>query len=204
MECAIPGHGPWCSVQSGSESTDTENQRKLVGSSVTFAALYNEHFAFVWRNLRRLGVAETGLRDAAQDVFLVVHRRMHEFAGRGSVQAWLYSILRRVAADHRRRVRRKDITDAEPLDAVQDACEPGPESRAERSEAVKLLLKLLGELDEEKRDVLVLVDLEGLSVPQAAEAANCNLNTAYSRLRAARQAMQQALERHRANEWRPS
>src|SRR5512146_2914504 len=99
---------------------------------LTFEEVYEEHFAFVWRNLRRLGVTEAGLRDAAQDVFVVVHRRMHEFAGRGSVQAWLYSILRRVAADHRRRARRKDILDAEPLDTVVDSGEPGPESRAER------------------------------------------------------------------------
>lgn len=191
-------------MRASSEPTEPENQRKLACGAVSFAAIYNEHFAFVWRNLRRLGVAEAGLRDAAQDVFLVVHRRLHEFECRGSTQAWLYSILRRIAADHRRRVRRKDITDVEPLDSVVDPGEPGPESRAERSEAVQLLLRLLGELDEEKRDVLVLVDLEGLSVPEAAEATNCNVNTAYSRLRAARQAMQQALERHRTNEWRSS
>ena len=196
------GHSLIAPVQTSANLSDDPNPRKQVGCSVSFAALYKDQFAFVWRNLRRLGVAESRLRDAAQDVFLVVHRRLHEFEGRGSVQAWLYSILRRVAADHRRGELRKGMADSESPETLADAHEPGPESRALRSEAVRLLCKLLGELDEDKRDLLVLVDLEGLSVPEAAGAVNCNLNTAYSRLRAARQAMQMGFAQHRAEDWR--
>jgi RNA polymerase sigma-70 factor (ECF subfamily) len=170
---------------------------------VSFATLYSEHFAFVWRNLRRLGVPEVGLRDAAQDVFLVVHRRLAEFEGRGTIEAWLYSILRRVAADHRRRGRRKDLGEQQQAEGVADASESGPEAKAARGEALQLLLKLLNQLDEDKREVLVLVDLEGMSVPEAAEVVGCNLNTVYSRLRAARQAMQEGLELYRSDEWSP-
>ena len=177
-----------------------ESPNATMPRDVNFAALYRDRFAFVWRNLRRLGVPEVALRDAAQDVIIVVHRRLAEFTGSGSVEAWLYSILRRVAADHRRRARRKDLTDVEQPETVIDDHEPGPEGRAARSQAVQLLLQLLGELDEDKRDMLVLVDLEGLSVPEAAEAVNCNLNTAYSRLRTARQSMQLGFERHSAEE----
>jgi RNA polymerase sigma-70 factor (ECF subfamily) len=177
-----------------------ESPNGTMPQDVNFAALYRDRFAFVWRNLRRLGVAEVALRDAAQDVFIVVHRRLAEFTGRGSVEAWLYSILRRVAADYRRRARRKDLTDVEQPETVIDDQEPGPEGRAARSEAVRLLLQLLRELDEDKCDMLVLVDLEGLSVPEAAQAVNCNVNTAYSRLRAARQSMQAGFERHSAEE----
>lgn len=190
-------------MPSSAELNPIPKERTLEEPNVTFAALYSEHFAFVWRNLRRLGVPESGLRDAAQDVFLVVHRRLTEFEGRGTIQAWLYSILRRVAADHRRRGRRKDLGDHEQAEAIADASDPGPEDRAARGEELQLLLQLLNELDEDKRDILVLVDLEGMAVPQAAEAVSCNLNTAYSRLRAARQQMQEGLERHRAEEWSP-
>ncbi len=197
------GHGTNAIVEMSAELTSTPNERTVAGSTLSFAALYKEHFPFVWRNLRRLGVPESGLRDAAQDVFMVVHRRSNEFEGRGTLQAWLFSILRRVAADHRRHSRRKDLTDAQLTDTLEDPGEPGPESRAARGEAVQLLMKLLDSLDEEKRDLLVLVDLEGLSVPEAAQAVNCNLNTAYSRLRVARQLMQEGLELHRAEEWRP-
>jgi RNA polymerase sigma-70 factor (ECF subfamily) len=162
---------------------------------VTFEALYSDHFAFVWRNLRRQGVAEAALRDAAQDVFLVVHRRLPEFAGRGTLQAWLYSIVRRVAADQRRRHRRKDFGEPAETEGIADARELGPEERAARGEALGLLLSLLDGLDEDQRDALVLVDLEGMSVPEVARALDTNPNTVYSRLRAGRQQMRSGLER---------
>jgi RNA polymerase sigma-70 factor (ECF subfamily) len=163
---------------------------------VTFETVYAEYFAFVWRNLRRLGVAEASLRDAAQDVFLVVHRRLPEFAGHGTLEAWLYSIVRRVAADERRRRRRKGLTEPAEADRVADRREPGPEDLAARGEALRLLLSLLDELEDDKREVLVLVDLEGLSVPEAARALDTNVNTVYSRLRSARQQMLSLLEEH--------
>ena len=168
----------------------------------SFAGLYKSHFAFVWRNLRRLGVPEARLRDAAQDAFLVVHRRLSEFEGRGTVQAWLYSIVRRVAADHRRHISRKSPSVPEPADGLSDETNPDPEDQAARGEEMRLLLQLLEELDPDRRELLILVDLEGLSVTEGAAVLGCNLNTAFSRLKSARQHMQTGLERYRANEGR--
>jgi RNA polymerase sigma-70 factor (ECF subfamily) len=176
--------------------------RAVEQTRVRFADIYSEYFQFVWRNLRRLGIAEAALRDAAQDVFIVVHRRLHEFDGSDGMQAWLYSILRRVAADHRRRGRRKDWTNDEQPDSIIDPREPGPEARASRGEAMRLLVSLLDTLDEEWRDLVVLVDMEGMSVPEAALVVNCNANTAYSRLRSARQVMQDGFDRYLAEERR--
>ena len=170
--------------------------------NVSFAALYKSHFAFVWRNLRRLGVPETRLRDAAQDAFLVVHRRLNEFAGRGTLEAWLYSIVRRVAADHRRHILRKSPGTSEPEAELTDDGELDPEDQAARGEEMRVLLRLLNELDPERREILILVDLEGMSVTEAASILGCNLNTAYSRLRSARQHMQAGFERYRDDEWR--
>jgi hypothetical protein len=69
--------------------------------------LYERHFGFVWRNLRRLGVPEAVAEDAAQDVFLVVHRRQGSYDARWSrVETWLFGIVLRVARNHRRRLRR--------------------------------------------------------------------------------------------------
>ena len=48
----------------------------------SFDEVYEAHFAFVWRVLRTFGVPDTALEDAAQDVFVVVHRRLFEFEGR--------------------------------------------------------------------------------------------------------------------------
>ena len=77
-----------------------------------FRKIYDEHVAFVWRSLRRLGVAESSLKDAVQDVFVVVHRRLGEWQGRAAVTTWLFAIARRVASGYRRRSGRPTSTRA--------------------------------------------------------------------------------------------
>lgn len=196
------GHSSVATVQASAEVNGSPSEPTQSRVQVSFAAIYNDYFEFVWRNLRRLGVAEEGLRDAAQDVFIVVHRRLSEFDGSGRIQPWLYSILRRVASDHRRLARRKGWSNHEQPESIVDPHEPGPEARAVRGEARRLLLRLLGELDEDRRELVILVELEGLNVPEAAHAMNCNLNTAYARLRSARQLMQGGFARYRAEERR--
>ena len=57
---------------------------------------------------------------------------------------------------------------------------------------------MLAELDEPKREVFSLVELEELTVPEVADALEIPLNTAYSRLRMAREAFEAALARHEA------
>ena len=69
-------------------------------------ALYDAHAARVWRTALALGVERVDLDDAVQDVFMVLHRRADDFAGRSAVTTWIYGITRRVAADYRRRARR--------------------------------------------------------------------------------------------------
>jgi RNA polymerase sigma-70 factor, ECF subfamily len=160
---------------------------------LTFQAVYAHHFAGVWRTLRRLGVAEAQLDDAAQDVFVVVHRKLDDFAG-GSVRAWLYAIAVRVASDYRRGAARRKITGLS--HRLADSA-PDPGLRSEVREAVRLLHELLSALDEKKRTVFVLSELEQLSVPEIAEALGVNTNTVYSRLRAARARFELALKRRR-------
>jgi RNA polymerase sigma-70 factor (ECF subfamily) len=69
---------------------------------------------------------------------------------------------------------------------------------AERAQSAQLLQALLDELEEDRRAAFILVDLEELSVPEAADALGVNLNTLYSRVRAARQDLSKALARLRA------
>lgn len=176
------------------------------GECLDFETIYAEHFDFVWRNLRRLGVRGSGLRDAAQEVFIVVHRRLGEFVPHGTIRSWLYSILRRVAAAQRRQYYQRDLasgvrlTDVE--ERVADESHPDPEGYAARGQALRLLLELLECLDDDKRDVLVLVDLEGMSVPEACLTLDVNTNTLYSRLRAARQQMRLGFAQRNLDDWR--
>jgi RNA polymerase sigma-70 factor (ECF subfamily) len=163
-----------------------------------FDAIYDEHFAFVWRNLRRLGVPESSLRDAAQEVFLVVHRRLGDFEGRAPLRTWIYSIVTRVARQNRRTRSRKELRDVEDPERVADTREAAPDERAERGEALGIVLELIAELDEDKRTVLILADLEDMTVPEIAVTVDANVNTVYSRLRAARREIRGALDRRRA------
>lgn len=171
------------------------------GSTFEVAAVYEEHFDFVWRSMRRLGVPERALDDAVQEVFIVVHRRLADFEGRSSLKSWLFAIARRVAKDHRRRASRKDRTVALP-EMLADPRAQSPLEDAERAQAVRLLYQILDGLDDDKREVFILAELEQMAVPEIAAAISVNLNTVYSRLRAARQAFDKALARQQAQQRR--
>jgi RNA polymerase sigma-70 factor (ECF subfamily) len=157
-----------------------------------FEAIYAEHFRNVWRTLRRLGVSEEQLDDAAQDVFIVVDRKLPSFDGR-SPRGWLYAIAVRVASDYRRGAARRATV---PLCETIAAATASPARESEVNESVRLLHVLLGKLDEQKRTVFVLGELEQLSVPEIAALLGENLNTVYSRQRAARAQFDAALKRH--------
>ncbi len=164
--------------------------------STDFDACYEANFDFVARTLRHLGVADAALDDAAQEVFLVVHRRLASFDHAGSIRSWLFSIAVNVARDHRRSIRRKGGHAPLPDDLVDAS--PGPHDALARSEALRLGERLLASLDEERRVVFLMVDYEQMSVPEVASALGVNVNTIYSRLRAARLDFDAALARHRA------
>lgn len=173
----------------------------------SFDDIYEEHFAFVWRNIRRLGVPDAQVDDAVQEVFLVVSQRLGEFEGRAKLKTWIFRILLRVARDHRRTLRRKSPHAASadaPVDPDTLAHEgDSPHDRTEQSERARLVQKLFDELDDDKRVLLVLSELEQQTVPEIAEALGENLNTVYTRLRAARRDFEQLAARERARDgWR--
>jgi RNA polymerase sigma-70 factor (ECF subfamily) len=153
----------------------------------------------VWRSLRRLGVPDRLLDDAAQDVFIVVHRRLAEFEGRSSLKSWLFGIARRVAHDHRRRVSRKERTEELP-EMLPDPHAGTPAADAERAQAMRVLHEILATLDDDKREVFVLAELEQMTVPEISEAIGANVNTVYSRLRAARAGFEAAVQRRLARQ----
>ena len=161
--------------------------------------IYAQHADFVFRNLRRLGVIESAIDDAVQDVFLVVHRRLGDFEARAQVTTWLFGIVLRVAQSYRRSAMRRRArlsdTPASEIDEVPVATSESPIDLLERREATTLLHRLLDELDDDKRAMLVCIELEQMTVPEAAESLGLNLNTAYGRLRAARAAFNDAVAR---------
>lgn len=166
---------------------------------LTFDRVYDAHFAFVWRTARRLGVGESDVSDIAQEVFLVVHRRLDSFERRGAVKTWLYGILRRVVSDYRRTQRRKPsmVGRAEAIEPdAWSSTGKTPDQNAEEREAMVLVQKLLDELDDDKREAFVLAELEQMTTAEIAEALDLNPNTVASRIRAGRVAFEAALARH--------
>lgn len=162
-------------------------------SPPSMRTIFDEHARYVIRTLRHLGIAESDVEDVAQEVFVTVHRKLAEFEGRAKLRTWLYAICLRVASDHRRRayVVRERATDNPPVDTGERSGIE-PDTSAESRSFVQ---HLLGELDEDKRTVLVLYEIEGLTMREVAEVVGCPLQTAYSRLHAARDLLQAAVQR---------
>ncbi|MDP3503824.1 MAG: sigma-70 family RNA polymerase sigma factor [Myxococcales bacterium] len=156
----------------------------------SFDALYEKYAPFVWRTLRGFGVAQGDIADAVQEVFLIVHRRLDDFEGRSSLRTWLCSITLGVARNATRKRRREH--------AAHSSFAAGARAHGQSGavEAIDLVNVVLDELDEDKRLVFVLAELEQLTAPEIAEALKMNVNSVYSRLRLARLAFEAGLAKH--------
>jgi RNA polymerase sigma-70 factor (ECF subfamily) len=153
---------------------------------------------FVPKTLRYLGVAETTVLDAAQDVFLVALRRLDDFEGRSSLTTWLYGICVRVAHGYRRRNFSSRETLVEELPEVMSP--PSQEAGVECGEWRQALMELLDQLDDVQRAVFVLYEIQHLSMKEVSDALECPLQTAYSRHKAARTRILEAAQRRAAAE----
>ncbi len=157
----------------------------------TFAQVYAAHSTFVWRSLRRLGVPAADVEDAAQETFVVIHRRLAEFEHRSSVKTWVFGICLRVASDWRKRahLKRETTFDEAPVQRTQSG--DLPTAAIARRQARQKLDRALDALDEDKRAVFVLFELEQLPMQEVADTVGCPAQTAYARLYAARKIIAQ-------------
>lgn len=169
-----------------------------VTSLASFELVYRELFAFVWRSLRGLGVQLAALDDATQDVFLVVHRQLPHFEQRASLRTWVFGIAYNVASNYRRQEHRKG--GLMPMDPATPSSTPDPEDELRRTQAWWFVSRFLEQLDEQKRAVFVLTQLEGMSAVEVAEALAIPVNTVYTRLHHARVAFRDALAKRETGE----
>jgi len=170
------------------------------GAVPPFSEIYRQYFDFVWSSVRHLGVSGAAIDDVVQEVFIVISAKLHTLQQPDSLRSWIYGVVRRTASSHRR-ARKPD----EGLRAVQAELEPSlgpspatPHDLVEHNAQLQLLSSLLDELDEPKREVFMLAELQEMPVPEIAEALDIPVNTAYSRLRAARGAFEAGLARRAA------
>lgn len=167
---------------------------------MTLEEIYDQHADFVLRTLRRLGVPSTDLSDAAQEVFLTVHRSLGTFEGRCAVTTWLFTICRSTARDRRQRAhQRYEVGNDAALEAQADFS-ADTDAQAQRNQMAALLDALLAQLHEDQREVFVLFEVEGFTGEEVAQAVGAPLATVYSRLRLARQAFRDALSRRQTRD----
>jgi RNA polymerase sigma-70 factor, ECF subfamily len=162
----------------------------------TFEEMWVSCSPYVWRALQGLGVREADLDDVCQDVFLVVHRRLATFRGGCSARTWIYGICLRVASDYRRRPHRlREQTTAEAPDRAVPAEQ---DAELDRRRALAWLDRVLDTLDDPKREVFVLFEIEQVPMTEVAAAVGCPVVTAYARLYAARRHVEAAARREQA------
>ncbi|HEU5073903.1 MAG TPA: RNA polymerase sigma factor [Polyangiaceae bacterium] len=162
------------------------------------ADVYAAHFKYVWRCLRSLGVPDTALDDAVQEVFLVVQRKLGAFDGACDTKTWLYAIVLRISRRYRAEAARhaERFTSHEPGsddEALASSIAADLRNEVEKNERLALAQRALAGLDDAKREVFVFACIEGMSAPEIATLVGVPLNTVYSRLRAARQAFAEAV-----------
>lgn len=150
-----------------------------------FSAVYALELSWVWNTLRRLGVPPSDLDDLCQEVFVTAWQRFSTYDPSRPLRPWLFGIAFRVASARRNRAHVSKEVSNEALEVRDER--PSPEDDVEAAKTRALVVRALDGMRLERKAIFILHDLEGLPVPEAAAVLEVPLNTAYTRLRAARQ-----------------
>ena len=170
------------------------------GDQEAFAELVMLHADRVYGALRRFGLDAGAADEVAQEVFLRAWRGLPQFQERAQFSTWLYRIAFNEA---QRRLARRTLPRAQPapeddtpdpVAALAEPAESGPEARALAGEFERTLEAALGELPPDWRAAVVLRDVEGLSTHDAAEIAGVGEAAFKSRLHRGRMQLRALLE----------
>lgn len=167
-----------------------EEERKVDSAE----ALYREHHDFVWRNARRLGCSDDWVDDAVHEAFLVAARRLGDFEGHSSVRTWLFAIVFRVV----KRMKRDRARYQKRLLGYAEARGASSPASGGAADSAHYLRELLLRLDESRRAILILMELEGMTAAEVGRALSLKQGTVESRLRSARLLLTKMIERDRA------
>lgn len=160
-------------------------------NTLSFERVYADNLSLVAWLVRRMGVRQNARDDVVQDVFCVVHQKLESFEERSKISTWLFAIVVRVVHNHWRTLRRKGASQAlvsvvDDTECLVAPAEYGPHEQLKRREAARIWRRVLARMDPGKAELLEMFELEGRTLVDIAGATGVPLNTAYSRLRAAR------------------
>ena len=149
-----------------------------------FRSVFDREFHYVWTSLRRLGVPSRDLEDVAHDVFVEVFRNLARYDPSRPLRPWLFAFAFRFASDYRRLARHR--VEVQDNDAGTSADPPADDALAAR-ELRATIAQALESIDFVRRGVFILHELDGQPMAEIAETLGIPPNTAYSRLRVARE-----------------
>ena len=155
--------------------------------------IYDAHGGYVWNTLRRLGVRERDLEDVVQELFLSVYKRLDDYDVSRPLRPWLFGFAFRTAAAYRARAgHKREIVD-DRVEIVDDA--PAVDEQLDTERRRSLVNAALGAIELDRRAVFVMHEIDGCTIPEVSAALGIPLNTAYSRLRLARDEFAKAVHR---------
>ncbi|AKU96506.1 RNA polymerase sigma factor RpoE [Labilithrix luteola] len=165
-----------------------------------FRDIFREHLRFVLMSLRRLGVRDGDVEDVAQEVFVAVHRKLDDYDSTRPLPLWLFGFCLRAASSYRRLARHRRWQQPEDDSALEPTnTAPLPDDQMVAEENRRMVLAALDAIEEERRVVFVMHEMNDFPASQIAEMLNVPANTVYSRLRLAREEFRKAVHRIRAS-----
>lgn len=179
------------------------NEEQVVeaaSNAAEFRTLFEREISYVLHSLRRLGVREADLQDQTQEVFVVVHALMDDYDRERPLRPWLFGIAYRTASRYRRLARnaRELPTDMDEKSPIDDS--PLADETMAKQQSMSIVMRAMNEIDLPKRSVFILSEIDGVTMPEIAKTLEIPVNTAYSRLRLAREEFAAAVKRARARE----
>ncbi len=152
---------------------------------------YRRELDYLIGSLRRLGVPSRDLEDGLHEVVLVMLKRWHDYDRGRPLRPWLFGIAFRVAWAQRRRGTREVLGEEHQVAYEGEA----PDEALAGSEARQLLLRALAAVPLERRAVLIMHEVDEVSMRDVAQQLEIPLFSAYSRLRKPRKELDLALGR---------
>jgi RNA polymerase sigma-70 factor, ECF subfamily len=185
-----PSHG-------STRLSDDSPEQLQRNAPLDFTVLYDAWFDDVARWLLALGAPSADIEDLAQEVFLVVRRRLGDFDGR-NIAGWLYRIASRQVWQHRRRRWIQKVFSMRPSVNIEDIPDQqmGADTTIETKEKRQQLAKIVSRMSEKRRVVFMLFEVEGYSGEEIADTLDVPINTVWTRLHYARKDFFAQLAQH--------
>jgi RNA polymerase sigma-70 factor (ECF subfamily) len=157
--------------------------RHVEGDSDAFGELVRRHRDRLWAvALRTLGDREEAA-DAVQDALVSAYRAAHTFRGQSAVTTWLHRITVNACLDRARKAASRKTSPVDDTQRLEQLLEPHESAAApaERNDLHRELIGALGTLPADQRAALVLVDMQGYPVAEAARILDVPTGTVKSR-----------------------